>query len=57
MLDLALAGRTWDGGGANNAWSTDTNWITDVEPLNNGAASLIFAGNVRLAPSVDTPCR
>ena len=55
VLDLALASRTWDGGGVNNAWSTDNNWLTDVEPLNNGAASLIFAGNVRLAPSVDTP--
>ena len=55
VLDLAVASRTWDGGGVNNAWSTDANWITDVEPLNNGAASLIFAGNVRLAPSVDTP--
>jgi hypothetical protein len=53
-LDTVVVGRTWDGGGANNDWSTDFNWDLNVEPLNNGTADLIFAGNVRLTPSVDT---
>ena len=30
------------------------NWDLNVEPLNNGTAALVFAGNARLAPSVDT---
>jgi hypothetical protein len=53
-LDTALVSRTWDGGGANNDWSTNNNWVFDVQPLNNATADLIFAGNVRLTPSVDT---
>jgi hypothetical protein len=54
-LDTAFVSRTWDGGGANNDWSTNNNWTLDVQPLNNATADLIFAGNVRLTPSVDTP--
>ena len=53
-LDTVLVSRTWDGGGANNDWSTNANWSFDVQPLNNATADLIFAGTVRLAPSVDT---
>lgn len=53
-LDPAFTSRTWDGGGANNNWITNANWSLDLQPLNNGTADLVFAGNVRLAPSVDT---
>jgi T5SS/PEP-CTERM-associated repeat protein len=53
-LDPVFTGRAWDGGGANNDWATDNNWDLNVEPLNNGTANLVFAGNVRLTPSVDT---
>ncbi len=53
-LDPAITSRTWDGGGANNNWITNANWTLDLQPLNNGTADLVFAGNVRLAPSVDT---
>ena len=53
-LDTAFVSRTWDGGGANNDWATDFNWDLNVEPLNNATADLIFAGLVRLTPSVDT---
>ena len=53
-LDAAFTGRVWDGGGANNDWATDYNWDLNVEPLNNGTAALVFAGGVRLTPSVDT---
>jgi hypothetical protein len=55
VLDPVFISRTWDGGGANNNWITDNNWTLDVQPLNNATADLIFTGNVRLAPSVDTP--
>ncbi len=44
----------WDGGGTNNAWSTAANWNNDIAPLNDGTANLVFGGNVRLTPSVDT---
>jgi hypothetical protein len=54
-LDTVLVSRTWDGGGVNNDWSTNNNWVFDVQPLNNATADLIFAGNTRLKPSVDTP--
>ena len=54
-LDPAVTGRVWDGGGADNDWSTDANWSPDAEPLNNGTAALHFAGSARLAPRVDAP--
>ena len=53
-LDTTFTSRTWDGGGVNNHWITNANWTLDVQPLNNATADLIFTGNVRLAPSVDT---
>ncbi len=53
-LDPAFTSRTWDGGGANSNWTTNANWTLDLQPLNTGTADLVFAGNVRLAPSVDT---
>ena len=52
-LDPAFPGRVWDGGGADNHWTTNANWSLDTQPLNNGTAALTFAGGVRLAPSVD----
>lgn len=50
---LAWAGTTWDGGGANNLWSTANNWNPNGVPANNGTASLTFAGSTRLAPDMD----
>ncbi|MCE9609427.1 MAG: PEP-CTERM sorting domain-containing protein [Chthoniobacter sp.] len=52
-LDPAFPGRVWDGGGADNHWTTNANWSLDTQPLNNGTAALTFAGGVRLAPNVD----
>lgn len=49
----AVAGTTWDGGGANNLWSTANNWNPNGVPANNGTASLAFAGSTRLAPDMD----
>jgi autotransporter-associated beta strand protein len=42
---------TWDGGGANNNWSTPDNWTLDVAPPAH--AELVFAGSIRLTPSND----
>ena len=49
----AVAGTTWDGGGANNLWSAANNWNPNGVPANNGTASLAFAGSTRLAPDMD----
>lgn len=49
-LQLARA-QTWTGGGANNSWSTASNWNLGTAPANNGTANVIFAGSARLAPS------
>lgn len=40
---------TWDGGGANDAWTTGANWIGDLPPATG--AILRFAGSTRLTPS------
>src|SRR6476659_1615277 len=37
---LAPAIATWDGGGANNFWSTAANWVGDVAP--NPGDDLVF---------------
>src|SRR5262245_39434689 len=44
---------TWDGGGANDNWSTAANWVGDVAPANNGSADVVFAGSTRLTPNVN----
>lgn len=45
----------WDGGGGDNSWSTALNWSGDVAPVNDGTATVMFAGTTRLTPSVDVP--
>src|SRR5687768_10735944 len=46
------ADRIWDGGGANNNWSTSANWDGDLSaPVSND--SLTFDGAVRLTPNND----
>jgi len=53
---LALAGaaraQTWNGAGANDLFNTPGNWVGGVAPQNNGTASVIMTGTVRLAPTV-----
>jgi autotransporter-associated beta strand protein len=49
----AVAGTTWDGGGANNLWSAASNWNPDGLPANNGTSALAFGGSTRLAPDMD----
>lgn len=41
----------WDGGGANNNWSTGANWDNDVVPI--FPIALTFTGNSRLANNND----
>lgn len=48
-----LHAQTWDGGGANNNWTTVNNWNPDAVPANDGTANVIFAGTVRLTVNVD----
>jgi fibronectin-binding autotransporter adhesin len=50
----AVLGQTWDGGGTTNNWTDANNWSPNNVPPNNGAATLNFAGNTRLAPIVNT---
>ena len=45
--------QVWDGGGADNFWSSATNWNSNATPTNNGTATLVFAGTTRLAPYAD----
>src|SRR6266581_2592960 len=45
--------QTWNGGGANDNWSTIANWIGSTPPANNGTASVFFGGTARLTPNVD----
>lgn len=47
--------QTWDGGGANNNWSTGQNWNANIAPANNGTANIVMAGTTRLLPNVNTP--
>lgn len=53
-INHSVCAQTWDGGGINNDWSTADNWALNAAPANDGTASLIFAGVIRLSPSVDT---
>jgi autotransporter-associated beta strand protein len=45
------ATRTWDGGGADDRWTTAANWIGDATPLPGD--DLVFAGSTRLNPDND----
>jgi autotransporter-associated beta strand protein len=47
-----FAAGVWDGGGADNNWSTNLNWDNDLAPANNGTAALTFGGSTRLAPNL-----
>ena len=50
----AAAPRTWDGGGANNFWTTAANWAGDVAP--SAGDDLLFpSGAARLANSNNLP--
>jgi len=54
LLPGVVHGQTWDGGGADNNWSTAANWSGNAVPVNSGTASVTFAGSTRLAPVVNS---
>ena len=45
--------KTWDGGGANNNWTTAANWDSDIAPVSGD--DLVFDGVVRTSPVNDFP--
>jgi fibronectin-binding autotransporter adhesin len=51
-ITVAASSLTWDGGGANNNWSSGANWLGDFAPGLVGD-SLTFAGTLRLAPDMN----
>ncbi len=58
LSDVGRAGETWDGGGANNNWTTAANWNSDgpgrdEAPANDGTADILMAGTTRLTPLVN----
>lgn len=51
-MTVSSSSLTWDGGGANNNWSSATNWAGDVAPGLVGD-NVTFAGTTRLAPDME----
>ena len=49
-ISLRAATRVWNGGGANNNWSTGANWTSGAPAVFD---DLQFAGSTRLAPAND----
>lgn len=52
FMTVNASSLTWDGGAANNSWSSDTNWTGDLAPGLVGD-SVTFDGTTRLAPDVN----
>ncbi len=48
---MPAAARTWNGGGADNNWSTAANWGGTAPALSGDA--VVFAGSTRLTPSMN----
>lgn len=44
---------TWNGRGADDTWSNESNWIDGALPANNGTSDVLFVGNEGLTPLVD----
>jgi fibronectin-binding autotransporter adhesin len=44
---------TWDGGGGDDYWQTDANWVGDAKPSANDV--LVFSGTTRTSTSNDFP--
>ena len=53
LISPLSAGTTWDGGGANDNWSTANNWDPDGSPPVGSTVDLTFAGAVRLTSNND----
>lgn len=50
-VTLSDVSAVWDGGGADDLWSTAANWEGDTVPV--AGANLVFAGTTRLTPVND----
>ena len=50
-VGLFGATKTWDGGGANDNWTSAANWDLDVAPVAGDA--LVFDGATRTTPAND----
>jgi autotransporter-associated beta strand protein len=50
---VPVSAQTWDGGGANDNWSTVNNWNPNALPLNNGTANISFSGTIHPSPFLD----
>lgn len=50
----AAATFTWDGGGANNNWTTGSNWVGDVAPTAATSNDLIYSGSTRPGATVNS---
>ncbi len=48
-----LRAQTWDGGGADDGWSTKNNWNPNKLPKFNSSTDLTFAGSVRTTPDMN----
>ena len=54
LVESAVMGQTWDGGSVTSSnWTDGINWNANVAPINNGSATVTFAGTTRLAPALD----
>ena len=45
---------TWDGGGANNNWTTGSNWVGNVAPTAGNSSDLTFSGSTRPGATVNS---
>ncbi len=50
LVARAACGQTWDGGGTTSNWTDGANWNTNVAPVSNGTATIVFAGSTKLLP-------
>src|ERR1043166_618153 len=48
------AAQIWNGLGANDNWSTGSNWVSTAAPANDGTALVVFDGTTRPTPVTDT---
>jgi fibronectin-binding autotransporter adhesin len=53
FASAALGQETWDGGGANNNWSTGDNWADGTAPSGSVAGALTFSGTTRTTNAND----
>lgn len=53
VLTVLSASSVWDGGAANNKWSSPSSWADDTVPAKDGTVVIVMAGTVGLSSTVD----